>query len=130
MSTSKHCNLRRQKIVISRLKVGNSILGLFAWISVISMTISLHPVNLSRQVSKFNNDTRISQNSISTTISKADNETRAKVAQKINQSPLSFEKNLGQTDESVKFISRGLGYTMLVKPDAAVIHLNSQAGAS
>ncbi len=37
--------------------------------------------------------------------------------------PLSFEPNLGQTDEQVKFISRGAGYTLFLTPTEAVFSL-------
>ena len=37
--------------------------------------------------------------------------------------PLSFEPNVGQTDEQVKFLSRGRGYTMLLTANEAVLAL-------
>jgi hypothetical protein len=38
--------------------------------------------------------------------------------------PLSFEANRGQTDESVKFVSRGPGYTLFLTATEAVLTLN------
>ena len=38
---------------------------------------------------------------------------------------LSFETNLGQTDSGVKFLSRGSGYTLLLKSDEAVLALRN-----
>src|SRR5215468_1377011 len=35
--------------------------------------------------------------------------------------PMSFERNQGQTDESVKFISRGRGYSLFLTPTEAVL---------
>jgi hypothetical protein len=39
--------------------------------------------------------------------------------------PLSFEANQGQTDESVKFVSRGPGYTLFLTGSEAVLQLRS-----
>jgi Bacterial Ig domain/IPT/TIG domain/Beta-propeller repeat/Carboxypeptidase regulatory-like domain len=41
--------------------------------------------------------------------------------------PLRFEMNKGQTDEQVKFISRGRGYTMFLTPREAVMVLENSA---
>ncbi len=40
------------------------------------------------------------------------------------QIPLSFEPNLGQTDDEVKYLSRGKGYTLFLTADQAVLSLN------
>ena len=42
--------------------------------------------------------------------------------------PLSFERNDGQTDAQVKFISRGDGYTLFLTPTEAVFALRKSAG--
>ncbi|MGA8221160.1 MAG: kelch repeat-containing protein [Candidatus Acidiferrales bacterium] len=39
--------------------------------------------------------------------------------------PLSFEANQGQTDQQVKFISRGPGYALFLTPDEAVLSLRA-----
>ena len=39
--------------------------------------------------------------------------------------PLSFEVNQGQTDESVKFVSRGSGYTLFLTGTEAVLQLRN-----
>ena len=41
--------------------------------------------------------------------------------------PLSFEATLGQTDAQVKFLSRGLGYTLFLTADEAVLSLGRPA---
>jgi len=41
--------------------------------------------------------------------------------------PLSFEPNQGQTDEQVKFLSRGAGYTLFLTRDEAVLTLQKPA---
>src|SRR4051812_5673120 len=51
---------------------------------------------------------------------------KAKVAAQLAALPLAFEANKGQADPSVKFLSRGPGYTMFLTRDAAVLSL--QAG--
>jgi CSLREA domain-containing protein len=43
--------------------------------------------------------------------------------------PLSFEANAGQTDEVVRFLSRGPGYTLFLTPDEAVLALAQPAQA-
>ncbi len=42
--------------------------------------------------------------------------------------PLGFEANLGQTDEQVKFLSRGPGYTIFLTPSEAVLSLRKTEG--
>ena len=37
--------------------------------------------------------------------------------------PINFEANRGQTDDRVKFVARGSGYTLFLTPDEAVIQL-------
>src|SRR5271157_475723 len=39
--------------------------------------------------------------------------------------PLSFEKNLGQTDARVKYVSRGLDYDVFLTADEAVLALHN-----
>src|SRR5215467_2355428 len=44
-------------------------------------------------------------------------------AENYGKLPLSFEPNLGQSNEQVKFLSRGKGYTLFLTPDEAVFSL-------
>ena len=44
--------------------------------------------------------------------------------------PLSFEANQGQTDPSVRFLSRGSGYSMFLTQDEVVLNLERQQPAS
>jgi hypothetical protein len=48
------------------------------------------------------------------------------VAKRLVKLPLRFEKNLGQTDRSVDFISRGPGYTLFLKSNEAVLAFENQ----
>src|SRR5438034_10031466 len=41
--------------------------------------------------------------------------------------PLSFEKNLGQIDQKVKFFSRGPGYGFFLTDREAILHLSQPA---
>ncbi len=50
------------------------------------------------------------------------------VAKSYGRLPLSFEANRGQTDEQVKFLSRGKGYTLLLTPTEAVLALKRPKG--
>lgn len=51
-----------------------------------------------------------------------------RLAEAIVQSPLSFEENTGQLADSVKYLSRGSGYSLFLTQDEAVLSL--QAGKS
>lgn len=46
---------------------------------------------------------------------------QAAVTNALNKQPLNFEKNLGQTDPRVQYISRGSNYTVFLTSDEAVI---------
>src|SRR6266567_3076560 len=52
--------------------------------------------------------------------------TEARLADSYGKVPLSFEANRGQTDPSVKFLSRVSGYTLFLTGDEAVLSLRSQ----
>ncbi len=53
--------------------------------------------------------------------------TRTQVSKTYGKLPLSFEENLGQTDSQVKFLSRGIGYTLFLTPTEAVLALGAPA---
>ena len=57
------------------------------------------------------------------TLTKADPATRARVNESYGKLPLSFEVNGGQTDERVKFLSRGDGYNLFLTSAEAVLTL-------
>src|ERR1700741_1639639 len=44
--------------------------------------------------------------------------------------PMSFERNLGQTDERVKFFSHGRGYNLFLTPAEAVFVLSNSSRAA
>ncbi len=48
---------------------------------------------------------------------------QARLLRSYGNLPLSFERNDGQTDARVKFLSRGPGYTLFLTPDEAVLGL-------
>ena len=52
---------------------------------------------------------------------------KAQVNAAYGKLPLIFEANQGQTDPSVRFLSRGPGYTLFLTPDAAVFSLYTPA---
>ncbi len=55
----------------------------------------------------------------------ADSVAKARLVESYGKLPLSFEANQGQTDEQVKFLTRGSGYTLLLTADEAVLWLSS-----
>jgi hypothetical protein len=52
--------------------------------------------------------------------------TTAHIVAAVGNQPLIFEPNQGQTDELVKFLSRGRGYTLFLTADEAVLALRSR----
>jgi len=54
-------------------------------------------------------------------------ETKANIAAQFAKLPLYFERNVGQTDASVKYLTRGPGYTLFFTPDEIVLSLQNQA---
>jgi CSLREA domain-containing protein len=54
---------------------------------------------------------------------------QAHLDRRFGQLPLSFEPNVGQTDEQVKFLSRGRGYTLFLTDREAVFSLRQASGA-
>src|SRR5690349_2293634 len=52
-----------------------------------------------------------------------DTSTKAQIAHRFGELPLSFELNKGQTDESVKFLSHGPGYDLFLRDNEAVLSL-------
>src|SRR5580692_9349899 len=54
---------------------------------------------------------------------------RPKVAEAYGSLPLYFERNVGQTDSKVKFLSRGAGYGLFLTSTEAVLDLQSRSAA-
>jgi len=54
-------------------------------------------------------------------------ETKANIAAQFGKLPLYFEHNVGQTDASVRYLTRGPGYTLFFTPDEIVLFLQNQA---
>ena len=52
--------------------------------------------------------------------------TRPQAMEAYGKLPLSFEANQGQTDESVKYLARGPGYSLFLTRDSAVLSLQQQ----
>lgn len=52
-----------------------------------------------------------------------DQYSKAKVADRFGRLPLSFEPNKGQTEQSIKFLSRGPGYDLFLSANEAVLTL-------
>ncbi len=56
-------------------------------------------------------------------------QTGAPTAADYGQVPVSFEANVGQTDERVRFLARGSGYTLFLTPTEAVLTLQKSVPA-
>ncbi len=48
---------------------------------------------------------------------------KAKIAERFGRLPLSFERNEGQVDPAVKFLSHGPGYDLFLTANEAVLSL-------
>jgi hypothetical protein len=55
---------------------------------------------------------------------------KAGVSEAYGKLPRSFERNQGQTDREVKFLSRGSGYTLFLTPREAVLKLRHESQAA
>ncbi len=51
------------------------------------------------------------------------------IAENYGKLPLTFEANQGQLSDNVKFLSRGIGYTLFLKPDEAVLAVRKSFGS-
>ncbi|MGH7372580.1 MAG: SBBP repeat-containing protein, partial [Candidatus Methylomirabilales bacterium] len=58
---------------------------------------------------------------------KPDTATRTRISEAYGKLPLSFEVNRGQTDEQVRFLARGPGYTLFLTPTEAVLGVRTEA---
>ena len=58
-----------------------------------------------------------------TTRVQADNSSPIKLDAHFGRLPIAFEANAGQADRSVKFVARGLGYTVALTPTEAILAL-------
>ena len=63
----------------------------------------------------------------SASVSQPDPAARARAVESYGKLPLSFEQNNGQTDQRVKFLSRGSGYTLFLTGNEAVLALPKAA---
>ncbi|MGH7480090.1 MAG: SBBP repeat-containing protein [Candidatus Methylomirabilales bacterium] len=52
--------------------------------------------------------------------------TRTRISEAYGKLPLSFEANQGQTDDQVKYLARGPGYTVFLTPTEAVLSLRTE----
>src|SRR5918992_3532335 len=52
---------------------------------------------------------------------------KARIAERFGQLPLSFERNEGQIDPAVKFLSHGSGYDLFLTANEAVLSLRKPA---
>lgn len=61
---------------------------------------------------------------ISNVSAKPDGATSARITEAFGKLPMRFEENKGQSNENVKFLSRGSGYTLFLTSTEAVLSLN------
>jgi hypothetical protein len=64
-------------------------------------------------------------NASASQLSKLDPSTQRRILKDYGELPLAFEKNQGQTDSRVKFLSRGAGYTLFLTANQAIFSLHT-----
>ena len=72
--------------------------------------------------------TGIHENAVDNIILEANGATRARITEAFGKLPMRFELNKGQSDEKVKFLSRGSGYTLFLTSNEAVLSLKKPEG--
>jgi hypothetical protein len=63
-------------------------------------------------------------------VAKIEPPVRPQVVESYGKLPLSFEANRGQTDQRVKFLSRGPGYSLFLTEDSAVLSLHGKKSSA
>jgi hypothetical protein len=83
---------------------------------------------LSVQNSRWLNDDETAGVAASSQIeSKVADVAKMKIVESYGKTPMGFEENIGQTDERVKFMTRGQGYSLFLTPAEAVLVLSKQS---
>src|SRR5262245_62686612 len=62
---------------------------------------------------------------LATTAADADRQSNPGSSTAYGKLPINFEANRGQTDDRVKFVARGSGYTLFLTPGEAVLKLRT-----
>jgi len=91
-----------------------------AW--VLALILGLTGASCATQVTPNNRPPTPNPRSLTST--EPDAATKAKVQAAYGQLPLHFEANQGQSDEQVRFLSRGSGYTLFLTSTEAVLALH------
>jgi pimeloyl-ACP methyl ester carboxylesterase len=74
--------------------------------------------------------TKVNRKTTPALLPKTDKTMRARVNSAYANLPLTFERNQGQVDGEVKFLSRGSGYNLFLTPTESVLQLRTKAPAS
>ncbi|HYK64540.1 MAG TPA: hypothetical protein VEY94_06330, partial [Patescibacteria group bacterium] len=109
-----------QSFEVSRGFVRLAMLGA---ITVALMGASLTFSNLSARASHETFKVSVGAASSGTALSRS----KIRIASEYGKLPLSFERNDGQTDSRVKFLSRGKGYTLFLTPTETVLAFSKSA---
>src|SRR5215213_5095805 len=87
--------------------------------TLVTPLAATRPANIITPESKFQPDINPAE---------SEAQTRQKIRRDFGNIPLSFEQNIGQTESSVKFLVRSLGYTMFFTETGAVMKMRRQNG--
>jgi hypothetical protein len=90
-------------------------------VAALSLTFLIHRFELPHGVAAYSREP-----SAQTPGNRPDEAVKAQVVQSYGKLPMAFEANTGQTDEQVKFIARGAGYSLFLTPTESVLLLSRQ----
>lgn len=103
--------------LLSLLLISSLLLFYFRLPSLYSAKYALPPIPSKAAITNFKSST-------------LDQASKAKITENFGKIPLSFEANRGQADNSVKFISRGSGYTLFLTGTEAIFNLSKNKDSS
>jgi hypothetical protein len=115
-----------KKHVARKTILRNSVLGLTALSAVLHLPPSSRALPWSAETMRA---TPVAAATTTSAVS-PDAATKARAVETLGKLPLSFEENRGQTDPSVKFLSRGEGYSLFLTPTEAVLAIRPPVASS
>jgi hypothetical protein len=105
--------LEKRKSVKTGMFISKTVLII---IFILPMPVILRDRNSSKAIT----DSVYANNSVQIVSKSISGENKNKAAAMLGSLPLAFEENMGQTAPEVRFLARGLNYTLYLLPDEAV----------
>src|SRR5690349_17562422 len=119
------------RLAVALAIAGIGVLSIITQGQLLPYSIIQHPPAYKAVTNYIQTDTDIPQNdqdsNSASQISVTSEIMRTRMIQSYGKIPLGFERNNGQCDQSVKYISRGNGYALLLKEKEAVLLLSQSS---